>query len=544
MSEYEATQKPAAQQVDKTQSASAPPKSSGGAFDDAKKYFPTSQQPAAPKPNDSPQPLGLEKLPMHLNGVVGRSSTYIPTKLTNPNNKPVSLSLHVSESDFEVRSSSGFIEPVLGENVTDVFVRYTPTRPGTARSLLEIKSTFEDESGPATVQHIELDGTATSLEHLAPAPADGSPRAIPKLDSEPKAVSPREQAKHDLDAASGLADTYTAVVGAGDVVASEMLRQIDHTAFAFEQQVGQWAEGELAANKESETSPFWKGFGLVLQKSLDKGVDRLEMGSVATMAVGWVAEKAIDGIVELAATDHEASAKKAAGTAANEGSKELVETTKSQVGRRVARLAIKLGIEREAARHVAGEQAMQRQDAAQESLNNSEGQYEHRTTVALMTDLEKALGRYNDAVRAITATAVQLESKLAKSFDELRMSYLNTRADKSSGLTYRVDFFGAWDLGSEDSRGRETLKVFDPVVSGYSHVSDAMRGFIAHRKLSDFAQDADISVQVDCKQGGGIVIEKKIGKEPTFRNPVGVGAIQAAMRGTEGFWKFLEENIG
>ncbi len=511
------------------------------AFEDAKTAFPT-PQPAAPKPKDKPQPLALEPS-MQFNGVVGRSSVYIPTKLTNPNNQPVSLSLKIAAAEFQLRSSTTSIEPVSGgNNVTDVLVRYTPTRPGSSRGLLQIMSAFEDESGPTTEQQIELEGTATTLEHLTPAPADGSPRPIPDLSSEPKKVSPREQAKHDLDAASGLAETYTSIVGAGDAAASELLRRIDHTTFAFGEQVEQWVKGELAANKESERSPAWKALGFALGKGVDAAFEKLEMGSVATLAAGWVVDKAFDGIVELVVADHEASAKKAAGTTASEGGAELVAVTNARIRDRVRPLANRLATSRALARHLAGVQAMHRQEAVQESLNNNRS-YEHQSIGALMNDFRDALDRYNDAVRAIAATATQLEPKLVKSFNELRMNYLRMRADKSSDLTYRVEFFAAWDLGSEASHGRETLRVFDPVVSGYSHVSEAMRRFIEQRKLSDFAQDADISVQLDCKQGGGVVIEKKVGKEPTFRDLVGSAALRAAIRGPQGVWKFLEENM-
>jgi len=41
----------------------------------------------------------------------------------------------------------------------------------------------------------------------------------------------------------------------------------------------------------------------------------------------------------------------------------------------------------------------------------------------------------------------------------------------------------------------------------YSHISQEMREpFIRGRRLSDFAKDADISVQLDCKQDGGLVM--------------------------------------
>ena len=111
-------------------------------------------------------------------------------------------------------------------------------------------------------------------------------------------------------------------------------------------------------------------------------------------------------------------------------------------------------------------------------------------------------------------------------------------------MRHHVQYFAAWDLGSEASNGRETLRVFEPVVSGYSGVSEEMRGFIAHRKLSSFAEDADISVQLDCRQGGGVVIEKKVGKEPSFKTLEGNAAIQAAIRSPQAVWKFLEEHIG
>ena len=40
------------------------------------------------------------------------------------------------------------------------------------------------------------------------------------------------------------------------------------------------------------------------------------------------------------------------------------------------------------------------------------------------------------------------------------------------------------------------------------------------------------------------MIEKKVGKEPAFRDLVGYAAVQAAIRSPQGVWKFLEENIG
>jgi len=71
-----------------------------------------------------------------------------------------------------------------------------------------------------------------------------------------------------------------------------------------------------------------------------------------------------------------------------------------------------------------------------------------------------------------------------------------------------------------------------------------MREFIAHRKLSDYAADADLAVRVNCKQGGYVIIEKRVGEEPTFKDVQGIGAVRAAMRGARNFWGQLEEQIG
>ena len=124
------------------------------------------------------------------------------------------------------------------------------------------------------------------------------------------------------------------------------------------------------------------------------------------------------------------------------------------------------------------------------------------------------------------------------------MQYLKIRAHKSSDLTYRVDYGVAWDLGSDDSHGRETFRASGPKVSGVASVSEQMRVFLAHRKLSDYASDADVSVSVECKQGGFVVIEKKVGGEPLFTQVSGTGAVRAFMRGPHAFWNSLEEHIG
>lgn len=512
------------------------------AFEDAKKYLPTPEKPVA-QPKEKPQPLELGRS-MTFNGVVGRPSLYIPTKLTNPNSKAISVHLRSTNPDFHVRSSSEDIESTHdGDNTADAFVSYDPRHAGTSRGVLEIETGFTGEAGPQTHQVLELEGTATALEHLTTAPADGSPRAIPDLDKQPKGMSPRDQATRDLDAASGLADTYRAVVGAGDAATTDMFRKIGDLTTEFGHRVEEWVHGELPKEEEAERSPAWKALGKLVGLGVDKGLELLEVGTIATAVVGFVADQAFDAIVDHGLEDHGAKAKKAHGAAAMENGAEAVAAVSSRVTNRITPLAVRLATTRAVARRLATADAMQREGVAQAKLHTGSS-YEHVTTAVLMNDFRDALDRYNDAVRAIASTFTQLPSSLEKSFDDLRMNYLKMRAHKSSDMTYRIQYFGTWDLGSEASNGRETVRMFDPVISGYSGLSEEMREFVVHRKLSSFADDADISVQLECKQGGGVMIEKKVGKEPTFNELVGNAAIQAAIRSPQAVWKFLEEHVG
>jgi hypothetical protein len=168
---------------------------------------------------------------MQFNGVVGRSSLPVATTLTNPNNRHVAFEVKISGTDFHATSTTGQIEKVqTGDNTADVSVQYVPTKPGTTHGLLHIVSTFDEQSagqpGPAVEQDLELIGTATELAHPKPAPSDGSPRPIPDLGAEAKSVAPRQQIKDDLDALSGLAETYTTIVGANDIAAAAMIERI------------------------------------------------------------------------------------------------------------------------------------------------------------------------------------------------------------------------------------------------------------------------------------------------------------------------------
>jgi hypothetical protein len=479
---------------------------------------------------------------MQFNAVVGRSSLPIATTLTNPNNRPVRFAINKSSTDFHLSSETGHIEPLqAGDNVTDVTVVYVPTRAGTTRDLLHIISTFEEESGePAAEQDLELIGTATALQHLKPAPSDGSPREIPHLTDRDRSVSPQQQAKNDLDVMTGLADTYRTIVDANDAAASEMIRRIHATTFEFGEEIGQWVQAELATNKMSEASTAgklaWKALGAVI----GKGIEGLEMSSVVTAAVGLVAEVAWDRLEELVLSDPRSGDKKAARGAAREMGSELVAATNRRVKLRMDALVTRHIETRTRLAQLAAREVMKREKAAQESLTGQP--YEHASTVDFVTEFGEAMDRYSEAVRAIAATATQLQPSLVVSFNELRMHYVRLRASKSSDLTYGVDYAAAWDLGSEDSQ--ETLRVFEPRVSGFSNFSEPMREFIVHRKLSDYAADANVSVRVNCKQGGYVIIERTVGKDPTFKEFAGTAAFQAALRGAQGFWNLLEEHIG
>ena len=192
---------------------------------------------------------------------------------------------------------------------------------------------------------------------------------------------------------------------------------------------------------------------------------------------------------------------------------------------------------------LAGIGAMNREEYAQEALAKNQ-RYKAESTATHVNQFKDALGRYSDVCRAIAATSIQFQPSLAASYNGLRMNYLKERASKAPDLTYRVDYGVAWDLGSEDSHGREAFRAFEPRISGFDRVSDPMRDFIVHRKLSDYAADANVSVSVSCKQGGYVLIEKKVGREPTFKELAGTAAVRAAMRGPQAFWNLLEEQIG
>lgn len=255
--------------------------------------------------------------------------------------------------------------------------------------------------------------------------------------------------------------------------------------------------------------------------------------------------EAFDHLKEYALEDHQGGAKEAASAAASEGGSDLVAATNLRVRNRMGPLVMRLAATRAIIRQLAGREAIVREDAAQQSLFGHAD--EDVTTVAFVNDFRVALANYSDACRAIAATDAQLRPTLEASFDELRMQYLKMRAHRSSDRTYRVDYDVAWDLGSEDSRGRETFRALEPKVSGADHVSDHMRGFIAHRKLSDYASDANVTVAVERKQGGFVIIERKVGGEPVFTQvsgTSGTGAVRAFMRGPHAFWNSLEEHIG
>ena len=198
---------------------------------------------------------------------------------------------------------------------------------------------------------------------------------------------------------------------------------------------------------------------------------------------------------------------------------------------------------REEAAQLAGMAAMQREEGAQDALASNKP-YKHASTTRLVDDFRAALERYSNTCRAIAATATQLQPSLVASFNSLRMSYLSTRASKATDLTYRVDYAIAWDLGSEGTHGREVFRVFEPKISGVDRLSEPMRNFIAHRKLSDYAADARVSVRVNCNQGGYVIIEKSPGGEPEFKQVEGVAAVRAFMRGAKGFWALLEQQVG
>jgi hypothetical protein len=272
-------------------------------------------------------------------------------------------------------------------------------------------------------------------------------------------------------------------------------------------------------------------------------VEKLEMSSVVSLAVGTVAEMALDRLQEYVGQDPQANSKAAAGAAANEGASALIQTTEEVVKRRMTGLTTRLVKTRVEAGQLAGRMAMEREKVAQDALAKNRS-YEHPSTATLMNQFRDALDRYSDTCRAIAAIATQIQPSLVASFNELRMNYLRARANKSSDLTYRVDYAAAWDLGGEDSHGRESLRVFEPKIAGFDRLSEPMRNFITHRKLSDYATDADVSVRVNCKQGGHVIIEKKVGREPTFYDVDGIAAVRATMRGAQGFWRLLEEQIG
>ena len=517
-----------------------------GTFDEAKKLFPpVKHDHGQEKPKDKPQPLGLGRA-MQFNGVVGRSTIPIATTVTNPNHQRVKLDVKTSGTDFRATSFAEEVNELQsGDNTATASVQYVPTRPGTMRGLLHIISRFDEEgeSGPAVEQQLELTGTATELAHPTPAPGDGSPRPVPDLDAEDKHLAPRQQIENDLDALSGLAETYTKIVGGNDDASTEMIRRIYHAKSEFDAQIRQWVQAELVTNTVSEASSAAKLGWKAISKVVGAGLEKLEMGSVVGLVVGQVADLAFDRLEEYVGADPQAKSKEAAKASASEGGSELIAKTDELVKRRLSGLTTRLATTRAEAAQIAGSVAMYREGQAQEALASNQP-YRPGSTSSLIHQFSDALDRYSDTCRAIAAASTQIKPSLTTSFNELRMRYLKERASKSSDLTYRVEYAVAWDLGSDESNGRETFRAFEPKISGIDRTSEPMREFIAHRKLSDYAADADLAVRVNCKQGGYVIIEKRVGEEPTFKDVQGIGAVRAAMRGARNFWGQLEEQIG
>lgn len=518
-----------------------------GTFDEAKKLFPPPRpEHDPPKPKEKPQPLILGRA-MQFNGVVGRSSLPIPTTMTNPNHERVRFDVESTAPEFQPTMYGGELDNVqAGDNTATVSVKYAPTKPGTTHGLLHIMSRFVDEAGgersPAIAQDLELVGTATELAHPKAAPSDGSPRAIPDLEQEDKQLAPRQRIENDLDALSGLAETYKTIVGANDEALSKMIRHIYHAKFEFETQIKQWVQAELGANKVEEASATHKLAWSAIAKAVGFGIEKLELGSVVGLVVGHVVDAGFDRLSEYLGEDHQAKSKEAAANSASESGAALEATTDETVRRRLGVLNGRIDRSRAEAGQLAGVSAMIREGQAQQTLAENRP-YESKSTAAHINEFKDALGRYSDACRALAATSTQIEASLKSSFDALRMNYLRERAAKTSDLAYNVEYAVAWDLGTDDSNGRETFRAFEPKISGFDRVSEPMRNFITHRRLSDYAADANVTVRVNCKQGGYVVIEKRPGADPTFKEFQATAAVRATMRGAPGFWSLLEEQI-
>lgn len=276
-------------------------------------------------------------------------------------------------------------------------------------------------------------------------------------------------------------------------------------------------QAELGANKIEEASATHKLAWAAIAKAVGFGIEKLELGSVVGLVVGHVVDAGFDRLSEYLGSDHQARSKEAAASSANETGAALIANTDETVRRRLSILNERLVQTRAEANQLAGVGAMLRERDAEGAL--TKGQlYKGQSTAQHVSQFKDALDRYSDVCRAIAATSTQMGPSLAASFDALKMNYVKQRATKSGDLTYRVDYAVAWDLGSDDRYARETFRVFEPAISGFDRVSQPMREFITHRKLSDYAADANVSVRVNCKQGGHVVIERRVGEEPTFKD--------------------------
>src|SRR6185312_12266464 len=100
--------------------------------------------------------------------------------------------------------------------------------------------------------------------------------AIPDLEQEDKQLAPRQRIENDLDALSGLAETYKTVVGSGDEAVSKMIRHIYHAKSEFETQIHQWVHAELGANKVEEASTAHKLAWTAIGKVVGFGIEKLE----------------------------------------------------------------------------------------------------------------------------------------------------------------------------------------------------------------------------------------------------------------------------
>lgn len=526
------------------------------AFEDSKKYFPAPEV-APAKPKEKPQPLETGRA-MSFNGVVGRTSLYIPTKLTNPNGKAVEVRLETVGSEFELKQPMLTIAAMeSGANNGDARIRYRPTTPGTTEGELRIRSTFDGESEPSSDQVLVLRGTATTLEHPTPTPSDGAPRPIPDLESASRPASLHDRLQRDLDASTGLAETYTSIVEAGDAVVAEMSRRINHSIRAFGDRVGRWAEAEIESTKGHNRSWAWSALLTVLGKGFDHAFEKLKYGSVVNMVVGWVVEHGFDLAINAITKDRGELLRRSQALVATDGAEDLVSLENAWVHEHLSLLMLRIEAKREVASQLAGIGAMDRISAAQ-SAPAGEG-YEPRTTPRTVAHFRDELDGYSDGVRALSALALQLEPSLERSFDSLRMHYLRAHAEKSTSGACRIEYQVSWDLGTE--REHDAMIVHNRLIAGYASPTEDMRTFIATRSLSQLAKVADISVQLDCKQGGGVVLEKRLAEQggdkdaaksgessadanaAAFRFVSGPGAVRAAMYGAEGFWKLLLERL-